>query len=435
MKLMEKIGFKEKKQMWAFLTVVMSGQIIYSAFEAFKGTFLLMLTNVLGITNAEMGILFSLIGIAMFFYVPGGWFNNRFMIRDILMTSLAVRFITLMVIIFFAPSFKILAIIATIWGLTDAVFWPAVVNGVGLLSSEKNKGMAFGLLESIRRTAEMGMNLILATLITTIGGAAILAQQGVFKKGMFVYALLILPMIFCVYKFVPENKIAEPTKDESKNKVALKGLIAVFKIPMVWMAALASLTVYWCYINLIYTVPYLQAVFNISTSQAALFGIINTAAMGIVAGLISGIISDFVFKSSIKMMFVSLLATAGTLLAIIMLPKTATMLWPNLGLLLLFSFSIFLAKGIIMAPIAEIKIPDEYRGASMSIGSFAAYASIFWAYALNGRIIDSYPNDPIIAYQKIFMIGMVVALFGAACALVVLMAQKKAKLAEGNGDI
>ncbi|WP_052356596.1 hypothetical protein [Faecalimicrobium dakarense] len=68
------------------------------------------------------------------------------------------------------------------------------------------------------------------------------------------------------------------------------------KMPPIWMASLTALSVYWCYINLIYTVPYLQAVFNISQSQASIFGIINTGTMGVAAGLISGTISDYLFK-------------------------------------------------------------------------------------------------------------------------------------------
>lgn len=419
MKLMNKAGFSDKNQFLGFLAVVLSGQLIYSCFEAFKGTFYNVLLEVLGITNTEMGLLFSLIGIAVFFYVPGGWINNRFSVRSILITSLFSRMISVFVIIFFNPSFKVLSVIATIWGLTDAVFWPAVLNGVTLMSGDDNKALGFGLLESIRRATEMGMNVLLVAVMAALGGGAI-----IFKGGMLVYNLLIIPLMFWVYKYVPKNEI-EVKEDENKNKAALKGLLYVFKMPTVWMAALTALSVYWCYINLIYTVPYLQAVFNISQAQASIFGIINTGAMGVAAGLISGTISDYVFKSSSKMMFVALGLTAITLIATLIMPKSPGMLIPNMVLLMLFSFSIFLAKGIILAPITEANVPKDYSGSSMSVGSFAAYAPVFWAYGLNGKIIDSY--EPIVAYQKIFTIGAVVALVGMTCAFILLMMNKKNK--------
>jgi MFS family permease len=417
MKLLEKIGFDTNKKFYGFLSVVMSGQIMYSAFEAFKGTFYNLLLEVLNISNTEMGILFTLIGSAMFFYIPAGWVNNRYSIRSILMTSLSIRFASLMAIILLKPGFTYLAVIAGLWGLIDAIFWPAVVNGVALMSGEKNKGMAFGLLESIRRTAEMGMNAAVIGIMALVGGSIL-----VFQGAIVFYTLLILPMIFCVWKFVPNNTF-EVKEGENKNKEAFKGLVHVFKMPTVWLAALTSLTVYWTYITLIYTVPYLQAVFGLSTTQAAFFGIVNTAAMGIFAGLVAGFVADFIFKSSIKMMLFALGLTATCLAITIAIPKSADMLMINMILLLCFSFSSFLAKGIILAPVAEAGVPEKFSGAAMSVGSFAAYASIFWAYALNGWIIDTYP--PIEAYEMIFGIGATVSVVGMLFAAILLIIKKK----------
>lgn len=86
--IINKIGFNPNNQFIGFLSVVLSGQIIYSAFGAFKGTFYNLLLEVLNIDNTQM-----------------------------------------MVIIVLQPTFTVLAIIAGIWDLTDAVFWPSVVSG------------------------------------------------------------------------------------------------------------------------------------------------------------------------------------------------------------------------------------------------------------------------------------------------------------------
>ncbi|CEO38147.1 MFS transporter [Photobacterium kishitanii] len=417
MNLFEKIGFSGKKQVLGFFSVVLSGQIIYSGFEAFKGTFYDLLLEVLKINNTQMGILFTLIGSAIFFYIPAGWINNRFPVKSILITSLLIRFITMMGVIFLSPSFHMLMVIAGIWGLVDSAFWPAVVNGVTLMSGDNNKGMAFGLLESVRRASEMGMNAIIVGIMALLGGSIL-----VFQSAIIIYTLLILPMIFCVWKFVPNNRM-EIIKGESKNKEALNGLLHVLKMPTVWLAAITSLTVYWIYITLIYTVPYLQAVFGLSTEQAALFGIINTGAMGVISGLISGSIADFIFKSSIKMMFFALFLTIISLSITIFLPKEQNMLFINIILLMCFSFSIFLAKGIILAPVAEAGVPKSYTGSAMSIGSFAAYSSVFWAYALNGWIIDTYPA--IKAYQIIFGIGLIVAIIGMITSFALIIMKKR----------
>ena len=198
------------------------------------------------------------------------------------------------------------------------------------------------------------------------------------------------------------------------------------------LAAITSLTVYWIYITLIYTVPYLQAVFGLSTTQAALFGIINTGAMGVFAGLIAGSLADFVFKSSIKMMMFALALTALCLGITIVLPKAEDMLMVNIVLLMCFSFSIFLAKGIILAPVAEAGVSKNYSGSAMAVGSFAAYASVFWAYALNGWILDSYPA--IKAYQMIFSVGLVVAVAGMLCSLALILLKKRQAFKRETSD-
>ncbi|WP_416037275.1 hypothetical protein ACL43R_05170 [Lactococcus formosensis] len=44
---------------------------------------------------------------------------------------------------------------------------------------------------------------------------------------------------------------------------------------------------------------------------------------------------------------------------------------------------------------------------------------------MNGTIIDKHVNNPLEAYRIIFLIGVVVALFGAVCALVMSFLKKK----------
>ena len=77
--------FLRRHTIAGFLTVVMAGQLVYSSFEAFKGSLIIPMTNALGLTNEQYGTLWSWIGIAMFLYVPAGWINNRFTIRNILL--------------------------------------------------------------------------------------------------------------------------------------------------------------------------------------------------------------------------------------------------------------------------------------------------------------------------------------------------------------
>ncbi|WP_340278251.1 MFS transporter [Staphylococcus coagulans] len=421
-RIMDKLNFKDRQTLIGFLTVVTAGQLIYSSFEAFKGTFYNLLLDVLQVSNAELGAIFGLIGISIFFYIPAGWINNRFSVKSILIVGLVIRFITISVIIFFSPTFQMLKVIAIIWGIVDSFFWPAVLNGVMLFTNQSNRGMGFGLLESIRRAEEMIMNLIIVGIMSLISGIV------VFKGGMLAYNLLIIPLILLIIKYVPKNGIAaideEKTEEMHLNKSAeaLKGLFYVLLQPKVWLASMSAMSIYWGYIILIYSVPYLQKTYELSTTQTALFGIFNTGLMGVIMGVSAGLISDYVFKSSSKMIFSALILSSFVLLGVVFIEGN---LFISMALLIVFSVSTFLAKSVILAPIAEFDIPKKYAGSAMSVGSFAAYAPIFWVYTMNGKLLDSHQDNIVTAYRMIFEIGIIVSFLGSLCTLLLLFLNRK----------
>nr|WP_250544640.1 MFS transporter [Canibacter zhuwentaonis] len=426
-KIINKLGLENRKALVGFLSVITAGQLIYSSFEAFKGTFYNLLLDVLQVNNEELGIIFSLIGISIFLYIPAGWVNNRFSIRSILITGLIIRFATMSIIIFFTPPFDVLKIIAFTWGVVDAVFWPAVLNGIVFFIDKSKSGMGFGLFESVRRLQETLMNLLIVgvmAVMTAVSGIV------VFKGGMLAYNLLIIPLILLILKYVPKNGIAAVPEDRiseelvTKNKSleALVGLLSVLARPQVWLAAVSAMTVYWGYIILIYSVPYMQNAYGLSTAQTALFGIFNTAFMGVIMGVTSGFISDFVFKSSSKMICASLLLSAIVLAGVVLIRENFVV---TMVLLIAFSAAAFLAKSVILAPIAELDIPKKYVGAAMSVGSFAAYAPIFWVYLMNGKLLDAHEGNVVEAYNIIFQIGIVVAFSGSICALALVLLNRK----------
>lgn len=408
--------FLRRPYVGGFLSVVLSGQLIYSSFEAFKGSLMLPMQHLLGISGEQYGILMGYIGISVFFYVPAGWLLNRIQVRTLILVSLAWRLATYLLIFLTTPSFPVLAIVAISWGILDSFFWPSVVNGVSLItraSGEQRSGLAMGLLESIRRFLEFVMNAIV------IGAIAIFPGQTdrVLQIACLVYALVIIPNAYFVWKTVPNTPTAH-IKGTSNSAAALRGLLQVLARPRVWLAGLAALALYWSYINLIYcSAPYLQQVFHVSESVAATFGIINTGLVGIISGVISGVIADYVFRSSTRMLAAALTVGAATAIVIVIVPADVLSLPVAITLLLVSAFATFFGKAVILAPIAELQLPEGISGSAMAVGSFLAFASVFWAYPLNGSIIDAYSTNPAAGYRTIFVITIVVASIGALCAI------------------
>ncbi|QRV02410.1 MFS transporter [Arcanobacterium phocisimile] len=408
-------GFHSREQIAAFLTVVFSGQIIYSAFESFKIPFYQRLVEYYDLTDTQFGLLFTMLGVAVFFYIPGGWVNNRFNARTVLMVGLAYRCATALFMILVKPAFSVMLAITFTWGIVDAIFWPAVVKGVVLFSSKSHKGFALGTLTAFRAGGEAVLNGVMIAVMSLAHGSLL-----AFRSGMVVYALLTLPLIALIYRYVP----ADPQEDgdvsenaetvEVSSKEALTGLIQTLKIPRVWLAGFAGMNVYWVYTTLIYTTPYFVRVFGMGTETAALYATVNAVLLGLGGGLVGGIVADRVFKSSALTLAVTLCGGAVFLLGLALLPGDRGNMIFALVLISLFVFLTMMAKGIQQAPVAELNLPNSIVGSAMSVNSFLAFACILWATTLNGSILDAYRDDPATGFSIIFLMMAVVALVGAA---------------------
>lgn len=407
-------GFHSREQVAAFLTVVFSGQIVYSAFESFKIPFYQRLVEYYGLTDTQFGLLFTMLGVAVFFYIPAGWINNRFNARTILMAGLAYRCVTALIMIGLKPIFPIMLAITFTWGILDAIFWPAVVKGVVLFSSKENKGFGLGTLTAFRAGGEATLNGILIGVMSIFHGSML-----AFKTGMIAYALLTIPMIFLINRYVPAdpqedgNVSADAETIQTSGEEAWKGLVQTLKIPRVWLAGFAGMTVYWVYTTLVYTTPYFVRVYGMDTEAAALYATINAILLGLGGGLVGGIVADKIFKSSAKTLAVTLSVAAVFLLALAAVTRQGGNMYLALALISVFVFFTMMAKGIQQAPVAELNLPNSIMGSAMSVNSFMAFACILWATTLNGSILDAYKDSPETGFRLIFIAMAVVGAIGA----------------------
>lgn len=425
MNLLKRNGFLTKQQLGAFLTVVFSGELIYASFESFKIPFYERLVQYYGLSDSQFGLLFTMLGVAVFFYVPGGWVNNRFNTKTILMAALSYRLVTGLVMIIFKPVFPLMLTITFTWGIVDGIFWPAVVKGVVLFSGKDNKGIGLGLLTALRAGGEAVLNIILIGVLALSGGSML-----VFKTGMITYALFSLPMIFLVWKFVPtDTRATTPAPHETEgtndNKTASetqsgaeawRGLVQTLKMPKVWLAGLVGMCVYWVYISLIYITPFVIRVYHMNQHTASLYTTLNAIILGLGGGIVGGIVSDKVFKSSAVTICVTLLGASGILAVLAVVPRDPGYLWLAIVCLSGFAFIILMAKGIQQAPVAELHLPAAVLGSAMSVNSFMGFASILWAMAINGAILDAYKTNPGVGFSIIFVFMAGVGVVGAALA-------------------
>ena len=415
-------GFETRQQLSAFLTVVFSGQIIYSAFESFKIPFYGRLVEYYGLSDTQFGLMFTALGVALFFYIPGGWVNNRFNARSVLMVGLVYRCITALTMILATPylsqtwKFPVMFSIALTWGIWDAIFWPAVVKGVVLFSGRENKGFGLGVLTAFRAGGEATLNGILIGVMALTGGSLL-----AFKGGMIAYALLTIPMAILVYKFVPRDPQTEgdASGEDStsvSSKEAMQGLVTTLKVGRVWLAGLAGMCVYWVYTTLVYTTPFFTRVYGFTQETAGLLATANAILLGLSGGILGGIVADKLFRSSATTITVTLSFGAVFLLALAWLPAGDANKWVAFALIAAFAFVTMMAKGIQQAPVAELHLPSQMVGSAMSVNSFLAFACILWATTVNGSILDAFKDQPRTGFTIIFILMAIVAIVGALLA-------------------
>lgn len=415
-------GFKTKEQIVAFLTVVFSGEIIYSCFESFKIPFYNKLLAYYNLTNTQFGMLFMMLGVAVFFYVPGGWINNRFPTRTVLITSLLYRFVSALFMILCKPSFPIMLAVTFSWGVTDAIFWPAVVKGVVLFSGPNNKGLGLGLLSALRAGGEAMLNGILIGVLSVFSGSLT-----VFKWGMVVYCCFTLPVAALVYFYVPRDpqKEGELNGEEATpinepginaNREALLGLWQTLKMGRVWLAGLVGMCVYWVYSTLVYTTPFFTKVYEMGEDTASLYVTAIGFILGLGGALAGGIVADKIFKSSTFTLGLSLTVSSVIILSLTVLPRGSQHTILAVVVVSVCVFFIMMSKGIQQAPVAELHLPSKVLGSALSVNSFMGFASILWAMPINGAILDCYKDNPAIGFSIIYTLIFVVGMIGAVAA-------------------
>ncbi|MDO5722665.1 MAG: MFS transporter [Actinomycetaceae bacterium] len=414
-------GFRSRQQVGSFLTVVFSGQVVYAAFESLKIPFYEPLRELLGLTNEQFGTMFTMLGLALFFYLPGGWVNNRLSVRTVLFWGLAWRVLTGLIMVIFLPPYPVLLVLALTWGILDGIYWPAVVKGVALFAGAGNKSFGFGILNGFRAGGEAILNGILIAAMALTHGSLL-----TFRTGMGIYACLGAVMMLLIWLYVPADQEAAKLSGDEVDaqdtreldaKESLRGLWLVLRRLDMWIAGLTGLCVYWVYLAFVYVTPFLRDGFGLSPSLASAFSVAAAVLIGLTAGLVGGLLADKVFHSATIVLCISLVGSALVLLALRLLPGgEGNQLWAILGMTV-FAFFALVAKTIQQAPVTELNLASNIMGSAMSVNSFFGFASILWALKLNGRILDQHPGEALVAFHQIFAIIAVVALVGATLAL------------------
>ena len=281
-------------------TLSFSGGIIFML-PFLQEPFYKPLAQALALNNTEVGSLMSIFGVtAMISYFPGGWLADRVSPRKLITLSLLSTGIAGLYFSTF-PSYQISLAIHAFWGVSVTfLFWGAMIRITRNWAPPEEQGRAFGLLEGGRGLGEVIPATVLLGVFVVLGSSdAALSMVVVQYSAVFI-------LLAIVSWFVLDDSVDRASATKQNQKVGVAEVIAVLKMPVVWLIAIVILTAYCAYWGLFRYTPLATDVFALSVTIGATIAI-GKMWFKVLAPLISGYIGDrFGISKSVAWLFVVL---------------------------------------------------------------------------------------------------------------------------------
>ena len=379
---------------WVIMTVLsLSGGIIF-LLPFLQEVYYKPLAEALSLDNTEVGSLMSIFGVtAMLSYAPGGWLADRVSPRKLLTSSLLL---TGGLGLYFAtfPSYSISLGIHAVWGVTiTLLFWGAMIRVTRNWAPSSEQGRAFGILETGRGFGEVLSSMAALAVFGALGSNA-------FALSTVITIFSVLTLVLGVLAWLTIGDDAGGQTDaENQPRVGLKDILAVLRMPAVWLIAVVILAGYCAYWGTFRLTSYSTDIFAMTVTMAAVISVGKMWAKP-VAALIAGFVSDKLgIARSVAFLFVVLIASF-TLFAL--LPGTASLLPVMIVNVAIVSLAVFAMRGIYFALLDEGGIPMAVTGTAAGFISVIGYTPDIFMPLMGGVILDRNPGPE--GYELFFLI-------------------------------
>ncbi|MBP6143183.1 MAG: MFS transporter [Proteocatella sp.] len=393
--LIKKLGLGEKlRSNFVTLLIIASGGTIIYGLPYFRYDYYDAYLATYNLTNIQMGTFGSIFGIfGMISYFFGGYIVDKFSIRNILSVSLVLTglggFLHLLPL-----TYGALLCLYALWGFTSLfAFWPACVKAVRLLSGSEDQGKGYGFFEGTRGVVAAIMA-PLAVLTFTIGAKRLDDALGM-KYLIIFYSVITVVCGIMVFLKMDNQKM------EKGEKVELKDLWTVLRMPAVWIIGVVTFCTYVFCLSLYYFVPYSTSLMGASVTFGAAIAAFKRY-ISPVSNVGGGFLSDK-FGTSNLMLISFIVMGVGTI-GILALPLEAgyLVIFTVLYLTIYFFFNVNYA--LTWAMMEEGNIPVNVSGTAAGIIATIGYLPEVFVSLLAGGMIDKYPGATGYRYFFIFLI-------------------------------
>jgi len=403
---------------WLIMVVLsVSGGIIY-LLPFLQEVYYKPLAEALSLDNTQVGSLMSAFGITgMLSYFPGGWMADRYSPRKLLTASLLL---TGGAGLYFAtfPSYTVSLAIHAVWGVTvTLLFWGAMIRVTRGWAPPEEQGRAFGILETGRGFGEVLSSMALLAVFGALG-------SGAFALSTVITSLSVLILVLGVVAWftIDDNAGGRQSTEAQKSSVGIAEVLAVLKMPSVWLIGTIILAGYCAYWGTFRFTSYSSDIFLLSVTMGAAISV-GKMWMKPIAALVAGFVSDkFGIAKSVAALFVILIAS---FVLFALLPGTQSLLAVMIVNVAIASLAVFAMRGIYFALLEEGGIPIAVTGTAAGIVSVVGFTpDIFMPY-LGGMLLDQYPGAE--GYRYFFLTVAAICTVGLIATLLLMRGMSRSE--------
>ncbi|MCP3722509.1 MFS transporter [Paraburkholderia sp. CNPSo 3272] len=371
--------------------------------------------DVLHIDNAQLGYLYSVLGIVFFVsYLPSGWLADRVAPRLLICFSL-IGTGALGLWYSTAPSFHALLVIFCLWGVTTGLtFWASVLKRVRMIAGANEQGRFFGLLDGGRGLVEA----LLATAALALFAAATGAGRGeaaALRHVIYMYSFtcIALGALMSFFKDPAPAQAERKPVEANANGSLWRDLATLAAIPQLWLMAAVVFCGYQIFWATYSFSAYLQQGEMHMTVVAA--GMVTTAKLWMrpIGGIGGGFLGDRL--SNLRVLIWALFLAVAGLIGLILLPALRNM--ALLGAVVLFiGLMTYAIRGLYWTLLDYCAIPMRITGLAIGLVSLIGYSSDIFLPLVNGYITEHYAG--MLGYQIYFAYVAAIGTLGGIAALV-----------------
>ena len=380
----------------------LSGGIIY-LLPFLREVYYLPLQKALQISNTQLGVMMSVFGTAaLISYFPGGWLADRISSRKLIALSMMATGISGFYFSTF-PSYAVSVAIHGFWGISCTLtFWGALIKATRNWAPRTEQGRAFGILESGRGIAELAASTALLAVFAKLGSGRL-----ALSRVILLFSLTDILIGLMAWWALVDAPVREGEGRGTREKIGFPEIIAVLKMPVVWLISLVILAAYSAYWGSYYFTPYATDVFLMSVVFG---GAIGVGKMGLkpLSALGAGFLADKAGASrTVTWCFSVLILSFGVFILTPGRPRLVFILIVNTAVA---SLAIFALRGIYFALLEEGGIPLVVTGTAAGIISVAGFTPDIFMPMLGGVLLDRYPGGQ--GYRYFFAVVLVLCLLG-----------------------